>query len=861
MKDAAAASIWGARAANGVLVLTTKKGNRHQRARISASVGFHIKDKPDFHKTYGVLEAPGTIEWERVLFEQGRYDQMENSSQYPPLTEAVELFILQRDGLLTADGFQDEIQALSRNSLSREAADHLYRTGYGQQYNLALRGGSETVTYSLSAGFDQNPSNVIANEHGRLTLNANNTFRIKKKLTLGTSVRYANNTARNNGIGLTSFLNSPAYTRLANEDGKALPVLSDYRVSYLAEAEQEGLLNWQYRPLEEVGLNNFVNRNQDLILGSYIQYSPITYLNLNLNYQYQQVTIRQRKQYHENSYFTRDLVNRFTQTDGNRVINEGAILDDLSEKLSTHNLRLQLNYSNKILNDRQLDFLIGAEVRERLSEGSGFRLYGYNDRILTAQSDVDFASRFPVRPASSLRIPMGYNNRLSGTIDRYFSVYANVGFALTDDLQLSGSLRRDASNLFGVRENQRWTPLWSAGVAWQALDGAQSGFRWVNDLRVRLTYGYNGNIDKGTSAFITASYLTDAITGLPRAQIQNPGNPELTWEKSRVVNLGFDFAILQRRLTGTVDLYSKRITDLLGNVPVESTSGFTAGLAPPYSYRTNYATMRNDGVDFSINSRNIISKAFSWETSFLFSYVHNELVDYQQSSTNPLDFLTSASGIPREGYSLDAIYSIPWAGLNPDTGDPQFYLDGEVTGDFTKFRDIPLDQLIVHGSSVPIIFGSLNNGIRWHGFSLHATLAFKGNYYFRRESISYNKFLSDNKGHADFHQRWRAAGDELTTDVPSFPSQNNSNRDQVYYHSDILKERADHIRLQQVSFGLDFSEVLSSIIPGIEKAALSLNASNFGVLWAKNSKNVDPEWYNLSVQPSKNYTLRLNLMF
>src|SRR5690606_29059601 len=238
----------------------------------------------------------------------------------------------------------------------------------------------------------------------------------------------------------------------------------------------------------------------------------------------------------------------------------------------------------------------------------------------------------------------------------------------------------------------------------------------------------------------------------------------------------------------------------------------------------NYAAMRNDGVDFSINSRNIISKAFSWETSFMFSFVHNKLVDYQQSSTNPLDFLTTISGIPREGYSLDAIYSIPWAGLSPDTGDPQFYLDGEVIGDYAKFRDIPLDQLIVHGSSVPLVFGSLHNGIRWRSFSLHATLAYKGNYYFRRESISYNRFLLDNKGHADFHQRWRAAGDELTTDVPSFPSQNNSNRDLVYYHSDILKERADHIRLQQVSIGFDFSEGLSSIIPGIEKAALSFNA-------------------------------------
>lgn len=856
LKDAAAASIWGARAANGVIVISTKRGSYNRKATISFSSAFSFRAKPNLFKNKQLLGPEGTIVWERLLFDSGQYRADELSVEMPALTDAVELFIQHRDGLINDVEYNTGINQLQQQDLRQEAQQYLYRNAMDRQYHLSINGGGEAYTYLLSAGYDANTQVIKANENERFTFSSASTLKLTKKLTLSNYVFYAHGNAERNGLGLNDLNRAPIYTMLADGTGRPLPVLKDYRRGYIENAEADGLLNWEYYPLKEMQVNDFTTQNRDLLLNVGLNHRLLEGLDLDIKYQYQRAENQVQNLYGAESYYARNVVNRFTQANGQRIIEAGGILDNQLALNKVHNVRGQLNYVKSFAEKHQLNALVGFELRETASSGSGYRLYGYDDDILTSQTVIDYVTYFPMRPASSGRINGGSNGLLSAVTDRFVSYYANLGYDYANRYQLSFSLRRDASNLFGVKQNQRWTPLWSAGAAWNINNEDFYQLDWLSQLRLKTTFGFNGNIDKRTAALLTAIYATDGLTGYPYAQIQNPANPYLKWETTRMLNLGLEFGVWANRVKGSIEYYTKYSSDMLGQIPAESTTGFTAGSGPPYSYRINYADMKSSGLDVELNSENIRRQNFKWNSSLLLSWVKNEVVNYQMASSQVFNYLAGGTFIqPRNGYSLDAMYSIPWAGLNPETGDPRYLLDGSPSQDYANLRNFPIDQLVYQGLAVPPIFGSLINQFQWKRFAFSAVITFKGNYYFQRNSVYYATFLSQNKGHADFLHRWQQPGDELHTDVPSFPQQSNSNRDRVYSDSDLLKERADHIRLQNLT--------LSYQMPGsagqtLYKALqLSVLANNLGLIWRKNSFGLDPEYANFLFTPPPMISLKL----
>lgn len=859
LKDAAAASIWGARAANGVIVIRLKDGDTATNARVTFSNAVTFHQRPDLFKNSDMLDAKGTLEWERILFENGSYLTDEQSSQRPMLTQGVELFIKQRDGLIRDEDYVGAINRLEQIDIRNDAEKHLYQRGVGRQFSLGIAGGAPMIRYYLSGSVDINDQNIKENKLARKTLNVSNTMQLSKRLRFSSSVMYADQTTQRNGIGLHNLDNVSPYARLVDDSGLPVAVIRDYRMDYVADAESDGLLNWQYRPLDEVGLNDFRTDERDFQLNVGTHFKINEDIELSLKYQYHSIIMDSRDLHHQDSYMARDLVNRFTQADGIRIIQQGAVVDDLKNTVNAHNGRLQVEYSKSLRGVHTIDGVAGAEVRERESSSNGFRLYGYNDDILTSQNVLDFISFYPVRPSSSARINSGYNGLMSGTLDRFLSYYGNLGYNYADKYQLSASVRRDASNLFGVRQNQRWAPLWSVGGAWKASSERFFQSSWLNDLRVRLTWGYNGNIDKSTAAYLTAQYLTDNLTTLPYAQIQNPGNPDLKWETTRVLNLGADFSLFSRRITGVFEVYSKYIKDMLGQIPAESTSGYAYGGGPPYSYRVNYANMKTRGLDMELTWKALKSKTVDWSVKGMFSFVDNRVTDYQFSEASTFNYLARGNFVrPREGFSLDALYSLPWGGLDAETGNPRYMLDGMPTMDYSALRNFPADQLVYSGVSVPTMFGSVMSNLRFKNIMLSALVSYRGGYYFRRNTVFYSAFKSTNAGHIDFNYRWRKPGDEVYTDVPSIPIQDNANRDRVYADSEELIEPGDHVRLQNLALTYDVGALVGNTRL-LDDLKLSIMASNIGVLWRKNKVGVDPDYYGLLYPPPRVFAVRLNL--
>lgn len=423
---------------------------------------------------------------------------------------------------------------------------------------------------------------------------------------------------------------------------------------------------------------------------------------------------------------------------------------------------------------------------------------------------------------------------------------------------LSGSARWDASNLFGVKTNQKGVPLWSAGLSWRVSDELFYKIAWLPYLKLRATYGYSGNVDKSVTAFTTVSYGTDFTTDLRSATVRSPGNPNLRWEKVAIMNFGVDFNVLNDRIQGSLEYYQKNSSDLLGLTQIDPTVFYSSGLA---SYKTNYANLRTRGFDIEINTRNI-DAGFKWQSHVLFSHAANEVTDYLGDGRGSITSYTGGrSNRPVEGHSLDGIYSLPWAGLDSETGDPLVLENGSPTKEYTRYlEELSLEELVYHGPSVPTIFGSLRNTFSWKGFNASANITFKAGYYFRRSTINYNRLSEDWIGHRDFSERWQNPGDELSTQVPSMPEAPVSNRDQVYALSEILVEKGDHIRLQDVSLSYTIDK-LSSSAKTLRNIRLYLYANNLGIIWRDNKRQLDPDYPSASILPAQSFSIGIQANF
>src|SRR5690606_14503812 len=213
-----------------------------------------------------------------------------------------------------------------------------------------------------------------------------------------------------------------------------------------------------------------------------------------------------------------------------------------------HSGRTQLNYSRDFGVHRVVA-LAGGEIRQSVGQTSpGFRIYNYDRDLLTGTANFNYTQSYPTRPTGSARISAP-SVSMGHVTDRFLSYFSNAAYTYHDRYTLSGSLRWDASNLFGVKTNQKGVPLWSIGGSWEASKEAFYGVSgWFPYLRLRATYGSAGNVNKQVSVFPTVSYSSDSNTGLATARVRNVGNPSLRWEQVKTVNVAVDFALFNRRI-------------------------------------------------------------------------------------------------------------------------------------------------------------------------------------------------------------------------------------------------------------------------------------------------------------------------
>lgn len=859
LKDAAAASIWGARAGNGVIVITTRKGRLNQPLRVQLSTNATLLPRPDF-SYLPQMDSHDFIGVERYLFDKGFYNSQEASPQRPVLSPAVELLIRHRDGELTADQLEAGLQELGSHDVREDFERHLYTQGLRQQHALSLSGGSGKVAYYLSGGYDQEQDQLGGN-NSRLSLRSESSYTLSKPLTLHLGLNYTQGLRR---YGRSSYEQiRPTisghflypYARLADAEGNPLPLPRDYRSTYTAGAQGLGLLPWDYVPLRDNDYIDHQATSQQVLFtaGTDLRLAPG--LELLTRYQYARNSDEDRNLQEEGAYYTRDLINRFTQQSGTGTLSypipRGGILDTRLYNFRSHNARGQLRY-NKDWGVHGLAALAGAELQAQHTTSQSFRAYGYDERTLTS-TPVDYTSLYPNfhYPGRRQRIPDGTN--FSDRTQRYTSLFTNATYTYDRRYSLSGSARKDASNLFGVESNLRGVPLWSAGLAWNTHQEDFFTSSWVERLRFRLSYGYNGNVDNSLTALATIVAIPSGnLINTPFAVVRTYPNPHLRWEKTATWNAGVEFALLGERLSGTVDFYTKRGTDLIGDAPVDPTSGVLTG-----TVRRNIASMRGRGADLSLTGR-LLDGGFGWQSTLLLGFHHSEVTAYESGQVSGSRYVNSGlSVVPLEGKPLYSLFSYAWHGLDGQTGDPLGLYEGELSTDYAAITGTtPLEELVYHGPAIAPWQGSLLHTFTYKGFSLSGNLTYRFGYFFRRPSIRYSQLFNSWDGHQDYARRWQQPGDEQRTQVPSMVYPNSPSRDTFYQFSEVLVERGDHVRLQDVnlSYQLPHTGDKPRVIRSLQVYAL---ARNLGILWRANDQGLDPDYPDSKLPPVTTFSLGL----
>ena len=859
LKDAAATSIWGARAGNGVIVINTKKGKFNQKLKVGFNTNVIVNERPDLNYL-PQLSSSDYINVEQTLFNQGYFDAV-ISSPTQALTPAVQIFNNRRLGLITSEDSANQANSLKGIDSRKQYQKYFLTNNVIQQYGVNISGGSTINAFTLSMDYSKNLGE-LKSLSDKINVHIENAIQPLKNLLITIGAYYTNTNSTSGLPAYNTILVSGRqvpYLQFADAEGNPLPVATAYKNQYTDTAGGGQLLDWKYYPLEEYRHNVSKTALNELYSNIGIQYRISKALNAEIKYQYQRQELNTSQVADINSFSTRSLINQFTQIDNSsgtviNIIPKGGIKNMYNSNAGSSTARVQLNFNNS-WGKNNVAAIAGSEVRQVQSGSDQNVIYGFNEDPLK-YSNVDLVNYYPTYVDGSYQQIPG-NLSLSKTTNRFVSIYGNASYAYNSKYIVSASARQDGSNIFGANTNDKWKPLWSTGLNWKLSKESFYRLSFLSKLGIRATYGYSGNVDLSKTAAAVGNYFTDAPgTGYTMVRIRALNNPNLRWEKTGMLNIGVDYALKSGRVSGSIEYYHKKGTDLYG----ETLYDYTTWGASPYITK-NVAAISEKGVDIVLNSLNI-DKKFKWNTTFFFNYNNNKTTKYDLPQSNQIvSKLGSGIGIiPVIGKPLYSISAYKWAGLD-ENGNPQGYLNGNKSISYDSIAREGLTKgiegnIVYIGPSSPVIFGSLINSFTYKRVSLSINLLYKLGYYFQKPPLSYSALINYGAGNKDFEKRWMKPGDELKTNVPSFIYPNNDSRDNFYQLAEINVLKADNIRIQYINLSwlLPFK---NKVLGNIE---LYVNASNLGIIWRANKENLDPD-YPSTLKPEKAYAFGIRANF
>ena len=730
LKDASATAIYGVRAANGVIVITTKRGKDTQgKINVNFRSDISITPKRSYSQTDRMNSAE-RIELSKEIIEAGL-----PFSEFPELTGyegAYQQLVSKR---ISYTEFNQRVSRME--SQNTDWFDILARTAISQNYTLSLSGGNKNINFYGSIGYNKSLNSYKGNDQERKTASLNIDTKPGKKLRVNMQFSanqtitnayysgvnpedYALNTSRILGADEWYLTNAPQTEFYYMENNSKKTIKREIRYNFLNELKHTG--------------NE--NKNTNINIQGNIIWNILPELRWEITGAFSKTNSTANVWADDHSYAVSTIrgANYGQLVTGEKdawlalasALPYGGILNYNFTDQQSYTFRNQLNYGKTLGREglHAINLAIGHEIRSNVYTGQQGMEYGYMpdrgksvDYDYSKQGNLDYIkSIYPDCNVTDLNTPAFSQRHSISIIDKvenYMSFYGTIGYAYDTKYSFSFSMRNDASNRFGENTNHRFNPTWSAGIRWEiAQENFMRQFGWLSGLTLRSSYGFQGTAASNVGPDLIAKFniAPDVLTGEQFLAIKRFANKDLKWEKTGNLNVGIDLSLFDNRLYGSIDYYYKKTTDVIAPIAIPTENGTT-------TMQINNGTVINKGYDLAVTVVPIQNTNLRWSISATTSFNRNKAKDNVDSPS--LEKITDGSVIV-DGYALGSFWSFPYIGLSGG-GHPLFAIIDETPGTLSPVQGSLLEYMVYSGVKDPVLSGGLSTSFRYKQFTLGAT--------------------------------------------------------------------------------------------------------------------------------------------
>lgn len=841
LKDAAATAIYGSRAANGVIVVKTKRGSVGQ-SYISISSSFSIDEAPK-----SKLEMMNTTE--KIAFERGIYED------FPEVAVNGRITKLLQDadaGRMTKAAAEAEITRLG--SINTDWYDAIFRTAYNHNHTVTLSGGSERTTYYASINYLNQEGVMPNNKYNRVGASLKLTHDFNKRLRvnfdLSTNLRNDRSSASvEDPLRYATYANP--YERLYDENGSY-----EYDRSFSPDMSRvkEGYM-YDFNILKDLNENTQRTRYISNQLNVKLEYQLFEGLMYVLSGTLSNTSSHSRVELAPGSYSSKvsSWVSKiYPEEEVPDYLNNGSLTERHANSQGW-TVRNQLEFARAFKEDHYVNVVVGQEASS--SKNYGFSNYSpeYDpEKSLTSFPDVAGVD------ASLLKLET-LGSTYEGQ-DKSVSFFASGSYTYKNRYVIAGSYRLDGADIIG--KVNRFSPLWNVSGKWNLYEeNFIKNLPFIDVLSIRASYGFTGSIDRNVYPFSLMTYKgTRRYNGELLPYYIEPGNPDIKWQKKEDRNIGFDASLFRNRLNISVNYYNNDTRDLLDNKKVAISSGRP-------SVTANVSSLKNSGWEFSLSTVNVDYRDFRWSTSFNVAVNKNRITDTYYKSIDELPVATRGNTYYVEGQPVNAWYGFKFAGVDPLTGHALAYVDakdefgnplGHRQADGSYVYDVDEEDGVGAvqklGEAYPPISGGFGTQFNYKRLSLSAQFSFMAGHKIR----SFNRYNGYPVNAARLNQykteinRWRKPGD--VTDIAGYDT---------YYTAYTLEffdyklEKGNYVKCNNISLGYNLApEWCAKML--LTRARVSFNAQNL-FTWTK-YQGIDPETMGAFGYPSaRKYVFTLSL--
>lgn len=863
LKDASATAIYGVKAANGVIVVTTKKG-RTGKPRINYAGSISVMTPP----SYEVMRLMNSAE--RVELSEEMHKKGLQFYTYQPTSMGYEGALMDLwNKELSYDEFRQKVKDLKE--MNTDWYDLLFRASVSHQHSIAVSGASDNTDYYFSVGYanDQGVNKKEDLDRFNALIKVNTRFTPNLKIGMNMSGALTDTKRPHNSIDVYQY---------AAQTSRAIPVYDEEGELFYYDNAFGITENLPFNILNELKESGSTVKNQALrfdisldwdILPS-LKFSSIIGLTTNNNYQTYWAS--EKSYYISQQRGTPYGTPLPTVVDDELATKSKIPMGGELVKEDTRNMRYTIRNSfayQKVWGHHQLAAMVGSEISSSKYDALKSTQWGY----------------LPDRGKKFVNIDLetwkGYAEMVSMTPDvitdnltNIVSWYGTFTYSYADRYIANFNIRTDGSNKFGQDKSVRFLPVWSASAKWNLHNEVfMKPVEWIDEFAIRMSYGIQGNVHPDqTPNLIVQMGSMDNISKEYESTLYKLPNNDLKWEKTKSYNLGIDFSFFQSWLSGTLEIYKKVGEDQV----IQKT------LAP--STGANYVAINdgdvnNSGWELSVNVNPIRGKDWNWGISFNTAKNYNKVKNAgEELSVTWSDYVNGT--LVRNGRSINSFYAYRFKGLN-DEGLPTFYGESEKDEDGVAIittQEEAFDAAFVYaGRREPTLSGGFSTNVRFKRLTMNANFSFALGNKIRLNNLYYESgqalpFPQQNMS-SEFVDRWREPGDDtvipaLSDDAMTFGPYDRkypiaNNRWDMYNKSDLRVVSGDFLRCRSLSLRYDIApEWLRKFY--ITAASLSFDVSNPFVIKSKDLKGRDPEQVTMgsgTVPPQRGYSLRLNVSF